>query len=173
MECSVFRQRSPVVTKTQRQRDNKNTICVFWGIGGRKENSSRSAVFFFLGRRHDNTSLKVQLLLPRNSVVISQAPKNSCLSPPLPAKEGSPQGTNYIEQHHWPGGNYIHIFYFWSYQFKNSGPGLMALFFCWEKMQGGSYSCFFYMRTSRPGTSNRFQNVLCNHLWANARNPQS
>ena len=47
------------------------------GLGGREENR-RKNVFFSCGKRHDNTSLKVQISLLRNFVVISQAPSFPC-----------------------------------------------------------------------------------------------
>ena len=42
------------------------------GLGGREKNILQKAVS--LGKRHDKKTLKVQILLSRNSVVIAQAP---------------------------------------------------------------------------------------------------
>ena len=61
--------------KAQRRRDdNKNRILHFrGGPWGQRGESSKNAVF--RGKRHDNKILKVQILLSRNFVVITQAPK--------------------------------------------------------------------------------------------------
>ena len=66
----------PLFAEIQRWRDdNKNKICMGVGRGGRERRIAQNAVF--LGKRYDNKSLKVQILLSSNFVVIAQAPTNA------------------------------------------------------------------------------------------------
>ena len=87
--CAIFvhsgrSAKTPDCFLCQRRRDdNKNKFFAFEGrgLGGKREKSSKNACL--RGKRHDNKTLKVQILLSRNFVVIAQAPTLNDMGSPL------------------------------------------------------------------------------------------
>ena len=59
----------------RRRDDNRNKIFAFEGGGARAQRGKSSQKARFCGKRHDNKILKVQILLSRNFVVVTQAPE--------------------------------------------------------------------------------------------------